>query len=485
MIAGTLPPGTRRGRVARAFVRALRCLHPIASQRGDWGEAIEALTGRYPYRHWLRSQRRRRSLGGGPAPRDVGICCGASDDDLFEPDATKLIAAALDGGAAAVVFHSDVAGDPATLRIVATPGPVSTHLGIWSDQLVPCRPRAHDRGAQTSVGWREMARVDELLVHRAPTTSGTQEAVPGVPTDGLRPGRSRIPSPASEEIAVIVPSPGSTELLARFLEGLSSEERVGEIVVVDNSIADRRLDEFYRMWQDRLPLQVLRTDPGISFNYSRANNLGAAASVSPVLAFCNDDLEFVTHPTLSRLAGWLSVPDVGVAGPQLRYPDGTIQHGGVVLGLNGLAEHAFTGMRPGSETLIGNTDEPRDVSAVTGACLVTARSTFELVGGFDEELVLTGSDVWFCLSAAERGAHCVYDGTVALIHHESSTRGPTNPISDVVASASRWGPMIDAGDPYWSQLLSVNRHEPTLRRRGDPTSREMLDDHLRRHGVGC
>lgn len=474
MIRRLLPQETLRGRLARATLCAVRCLHPVASRRADPGDVVEALTGEYPYRYWLRAQRRRRGLPGGSAPTEVGLDCGGGPGDRFEPDAAQLITGALDGGAEGVLFHHDLDGRPGTVRIVATPGPVSDRLGAGIGGAVVCRRAGSGRSPVT---WREITRIDELLLHRA------------VPRD--RPGRAptdppvdiRTPAPGREPIAVVVPSPANTTLLERFFEGLGNEDCVAEVVVVDNSVPTRAADGFYDAWRTRLPLKVLRTDAEVAFNYSRANNLGARATSSPVLAFCNDDLEFMEHPSLARLAGWLDIPELGVAGPQLRYPDGTIQHGGVVLGLNGLAEHAFTGMSPGSETLIGNTDHPRDVSAVTGACMVTSRTVFEQVGGFDEELRLTGSDVWFCLRAAELGAHTVYDGSIALIHHESITRGETNHISDVVASVERWGHLIDAGDPYWSRLLSVNRHEPTLRRRGDPYAREMLTDHLRRHGV--
>lgn len=474
MIRRVLPPETVRGRLARAAARAVCCLHPVASKRTDAGDVVEALSGEYPYRFWLRAQRRRRGLRPGPAPSEAGIDCCGGDDDRFEPDAAQLIAGALDAGARGVVFHHDIDGRPGTVRIVATPGPVSDHLHGGSGPAGLCR---RDGAERSRTPWREVQRIDELLVHRGP-----HGGHPGGESTGGQAGHPS-PPPSDEPISVVVPSPANTTLLERFFEGLSQEDCVAEVVVVDNSVRVTEADEFYDRWRTRLPLHVLRTDPGDPFNYSRANNLGAAASTGAVLAFCNDDLEFISHPTLTRLAGWLSVPDLGVAGPQLRYPDGTIQHGGVVLGLNGLAEHAFTGMTSGSDTLIGNTDHPRDVSAVTGACLITSRAVFDEVGGFDEELRLTGSDVWFCLQAAERGAHTVYDGSVALVHHESLTRGETNHITDVVACVERWGHRIDAGDPYWSQLLAVNNHEPALRRRGDPDARAMLTDHLERHGV--
>ncbi len=291
----------------------------MAARRGDPGEVIEALRGEYPYRYWLRDQRRRRGLPAGPTPAEAGIDCRCDPEDLFEPDASRLIGDALDSGARAVVFHEDTAGNTGTVRIVATPGPVSSHAGNGPEWAAVCRRGgAGEQGSDSTdagIDWRHVERIDELLLHRSTDNRhvGGRDGPPGDRLPGAEPLVT--PPPASRDIAVIVPSPASLALLERLFEGLVAEDRVAEVVVVDNSQPQRESDEFYRSWARRLPLVVEHTDPTAEFNYSRANNLGASASVSPLLAFCNDDLEFVAHPTLSRLAGWLDVPDVGVVGP--------------------------------------------------------------------------------------------------------------------------------------------------------------------------
>ena len=463
-----LAADTTLGRVARGTLGLLRCCNPVASRRADLGEALVRFGRPYPYGWWLRVQRvRRTAAAGGPGeakPPAVAVAESDLPRGSWEPDGLELLGRAVAGGAEVVQFHDDApAEDGSSEREVfirPTLGPVGRRSDAPGGGAL--------LGSPDPLGSARSVRIDEVLLHRS-------ERPPAQVVSA--------PSASGADMAVVIPSPGNTRLLERVFAGLEREPNVVEVVVVDNTLPSPAMEELQREWSGRINLQVVRTDPEAQFNYSRANNVGADATTAPVLAFCNDDLEFIEHPTLARLAGWLEVPGIGVVGPQLRYPDGTIQHGGVVIGLNGLAEHAFAHMSPNTDTLIGNTDDPRDVSAVTGACLVTTREVLDLVGGFDEELVLTGSDVWFCLRAAELGFSTAYDGTVALVHHESVARGDTNHLDDVLGSARRWGSIIDAGDPYWSARLACHRHVPTLRRPSDPTSRQMLETYLRSRGV--
>ncbi|MGI9577694.1 MAG: glycosyltransferase family 2 protein, partial [Microthrixaceae bacterium] len=373
----------------------------------------------------------------------------------WEADAAAVIARHLTEGARGVYFHADGSGgvDGVEPRILPTLGPVGR---LSPDPFAGAGFAPGSTGAAGDMRRideaGDMRRIDEVLAH----LDSRPEPAPPVRPAGRPP-----------EVAFVIPSPGNTEFLGRLFGGLADCDGVAEVVVVDNSAPTAEVDDFYGKWSDRLPLRVERIDPAGDFNYSHANNVGAGATASPVIAFCNDDIEvpadFINTGGLGRLTAWLSADGIGVVGPQLRYPDGSIQHGGVVIGLNGLAEHAFTGMRPNTETLIGCTDLPRDVSAVTGAFLVTSRELFDAVGGFDEELVLTGSDVWFCLRAAELGWGTAYDGSVHLIHHESAARGDTNHLEDFLGSVRRWSHIVEAGDPYWSARLAIHRHEPTLR----------------------
>ncbi|MEZ5268651.1 MAG: hypothetical protein R2789_08835 [Microthrixaceae bacterium] len=335
----------------------LRCCNPVASRRADLGEALVRFGRPYPYGWWLRVQRvRRAAAAGGPGeakPPAVAVAESDLPRGSWEPDGLELLGRAVAGGAEVVQFHDDApAEDGSSEREVfirPTLGPVGRRSDAPGGGAL--------LGSPDPLGSARSVRIDEVLLHRSERPPAQVVSAPSAP---------------DADMAVVIPSPGNTFPPGEVFAGLEREPNVVEVVVVDNTLPSPAMEELQREWSGRINLQVVRTDPEAQFNYSRANNVGADATTAPVLAFCNDDLEFIEHPTLARLAGWLEVPGIGVVGPQLRYPDGRSSTG-VVIGLNGLAEHALTHMSPNTQTLLGNTDDPRDVSAVTGACLVTNR----------------------------------------------------------------------------------------------------------------
>ncbi len=159
------------------------------------------------------------------------------------------------------------------------------------------------------------------------------------------------------------------------------------------------------------------------------NNVAARAhgAACEFLLFLNNDIEIVSAGWLGRLASLAARPDVGAVGPMLTYGDGLVQHGGVILGFNGAAEHVLKmaasrygeARNPGYNATLTAT---RDFSAVTAACLMTRRAVFEEVGGFDERLDIGFNDTDLCLRIRERGYKVLYDGDLIVKHHESATR---------------------------------------------------------------
>lgn len=190
------------------------------------------------------------------------------------------------------------------------------------------------------------------------------------------------------------------------------------------------------------------------FNWSAINNAAVRACQGELLLFMNNDIEAVKPRWLEPLVGHALRREVGAVGARLLYPDGSLQHGGVVFGLGGLAAHVLRGLpgdRPGYGAMATQT---RDCSAVTGACLMARREVFEAVGGFDEELTVSFNDVDFCLKLREAGYLVVYTPLTELVHHESRSRGHTEDSAAHERILARWGPAIAAGDPYHNALLS-------------------------------
>ena len=148
------------------------------------------------------------------------------------------------------------------------------------------------------------------------------------------------------------------------------------------------------------------------------------------------------------------------------YPDGRLQHCGVVVGLTGAAGHPLAGLAPDAPGYLHMAVATRECSAVTGACLATRREVFEELGGFDEQLGVDLNDIDFCLRAARHGFRTLYEPTAELVHHESPSRGTAGGTEDVVNFLRQWKGYITEGDPYFSQRLT----------RADPSCGLARDD---------
>jgi GT2 family glycosyltransferase/glycosyltransferase involved in cell wall biosynthesis len=265
-------------------------------------------------------------------------------------------------------------------------------------------------------------------------------------------------------VTVIVPTRHNRALVGRCLRSLARTDYDHlDVIVVDNGERTPENEAWYRDEAFGLDLAVQWWDK--PFNYSAVNNAAAAAARGDLLVFLNDDTEVVDPSWLRELAGWAQRPDLGAVGLQLVDGDGRIQHGGVVLGMNGFADHLFQGMAPGSDTMFGSTRWYRNVLAVTAACLAIRRELFEQIGGFDERFVLCGSDVVLGLDATIAGFRNLCLPANSVRHLEAATRGADVPGSDFFASYWRYQPWIFGGDPYFSPNLSLLSRRPELRPR--------------------
>ena len=189
-----------------------------------------------------------------------------------------------------------------------------------------------------------------------------------------------------------------------------------------------------------------------------------------VLVFLNNDVEITEGGWLTELVSQACRPDVGAVGACLLYPDGNIQHAGVVLGMIGIAGHVFRQASLQARTMAGHPALPREVTAVTGACLAVRREHFEGVGGFDEEkLPISYNDIDFCLKLRARGLRNLYAPHARLIHHESVSRASLEKQSARKAAATeearimleRW-PAELAQDAHYSPQLSRDSEQPAF-----------------------
>jgi len=248
-----------------------------------------------------------------------------------------------------------------------------------------------------------------------------------------------------------------------------------EIILVDDqSNEPATLDYYQHIQQQHTNVRITHTQG--KFNYSRACNLGALESKGKYLLFLNNDVEIIKPNWLNSMVAVMSLRGVGVVGAKLLYPNGRIQHAGIVLGLEGHASHVFLGSLGTKKTPFGSLDWYRNYMAVTGACMLVRRDVFTMIHGFDEAFELVFGDVDLCLRAGEKGYRIVYDPKAVLYHHEGRTRGRFNPEADILLAYDRFKKQINLGDPFYNPGLSRAWRIPVLRKRWEQDPGERIEN---------
>jgi GT2 family glycosyltransferase len=281
-------------------------------------------------------------------------------------------------------------------------------------------------------------------------------------TNGERPNTFRVEMarPAEALVSIVIPT-RSAALLERCLGELRRKTRHAryELVVAHHLRGDAE-DERIGAVAAAQEARVLRhAGP---FHFSQMCNEAARLASGEVLLFLNDDVEPVNEDWLARLCAVLAREGVGVAGARLMYPEGSIQHVGMVLGMSDGVGHP--GRRLRASSYWPWIDFPREVSAVTGACLAVRRALFEQLGGFDLAFPVNYNDVDFCLRARGAGYRVVLENGAELIHREAATRlGGTN-AEERLLFYRRWGQVLEAGDEYFTPHLRLDVEDLSLAR---------------------
>jgi GT2 family glycosyltransferase len=262
----------------------------------------------------------------------------------------------------------------------------------------------------------------------------------------------------AKPITIIIPMRDRVDLLKRCVDSITRETAYApyEIVIVNNDSETEEARDFL----SATPHRVLNF-PG-PFNFSALNNFAVEQTTSPWLLFLNNDTEAIHSDWLTVMAEQIQRTEVGAVGPRLLYPDDTVQHAGIVLGVGGIAEHAFRGFPAEAPGVCRQLQVTRNYSAVTGACLLTRRDVFNKVNGFDEErLPVTFSDVDLCLKIRRAGYLIVYTPFARLYHHESGTRRRTVEPMETGVMRERWAAILES-DPYYNPNLSRERADFSL-----------------------
>lgn len=243
-----------------------------------------------------------------------------------------------------------------------------------------------------------------------------------VETEPERP-RIRYRPAASPLVSILMPTCNRVEYLKACIESLRRTTYPHyELLIVDNGSENPAMLEYLAALASGGAARVLRFPH--PFNFSAINNLAAGEARGSVLALLNDDVEVIDPEWLTEMTSHALRAEVGAVGAKLYYPDGSIQHAGLVLGLGGIAGHAYRGLAEGAPPADRSLSSVREVAAVSAACLVIRAELYHAVGGLDEQhLGIAFNDVDLCLKLRQRGYRIIWTPHARLYHHESVTRG--------------------------------------------------------------
>lgn len=276
-------------------------------------------------------------------------------------------------------------------------------------------------------------------------------------------------SRTSPLVTLIIPTKNARNLVENCLNSIlvNTTYENYEILLIDNNSDDLASIEYFQQVNTLPKVRVLKYP--YSFNYSAINNFAVKHARGEVIGLINNDVEVITSNWLALMVGHVLRQDIGCVGAKLLYPDGRIQHAGVVMGYGGGAGHAhkyFPRYHPGYMNRLAATN---NYCAVTAACLLVKRGDYEAVGGLNENLAVAFNDVDFCLKVRELGRRNLYCAEAELFHHESVSRGfedtiekQTRFFNELEYLKKKWSSLM-ADDPCYNQNLTLKRENFSIK----------------------
>ncbi len=226
------------------------------------------------------------------------------------------------------------------------------------------------------------------------------------------------------KVSIVIPTKDYAETTEACLKSIFKKTTYKnyEVIVVNNRSEEEKTFELFEKYK-KAHKNFRVVDADMEFNYSKINNLAVKEAKGEVIVLLNNDTEIITPEWLTIMVGYAMQPHVGAVGAKLLYPDNTVQHGGVVLGMGGVAGHVFLNEKRDAIGLYGRMRVPYDVGAVTAACLCVEKKKFEEVGGLEEDLKVAFNDIDFNMKLLKKGYYNVILPMVELYHYESKSRG--------------------------------------------------------------
>ena len=284
-------------------------------------------------------------------------------------------------------------------------------------------------------------------------------------------------------VSIIIPNKDQSEMLKMCIDSIYelSTYTNFEILIIENNSTEDKTFAYYEELKQRDNILVLQwgeengshsfaQPPHNGFNYSAINNFAVQSAKGEYVLFLNNDIKVITPNWIEELLGNVQRSEVGIVGGRLYFPDDTIQHAGIIVGIGGIAGHAFLGMNRVRTGYLHKAAIQQDLSAVTAACMIMKKSIFEELGGFEEELTVAFNDVDLCLRTVASGYLVVYNPGVEMYHYESKSRGAEDSEAkvrrfqtEIEYMRTNWIDLLKAGDPNYNKNLTLSKWNYSLR----------------------
>lgn len=266
------------------------------------------------------------------------------------------------------------------------------------------------------------------------------------------------------KVSIIIPNKDGKDILSVCIHSILEKTTYDnyEIIIVENNSETEEIFAYYQELEKNEKIKIVKYAK-TGFNYSGIINCGVQNCTGDYVIQLNNDTELLTPNWLEIMLGFCQREDVGAVGVKLYYPDETIQHAGIIVGIGGVAGNRFKSIPKNSHGYFAEESMIQNLSAVTAACIMTPKKIYEEVGYMDESLAVAFNDVDFCLKIRKKGYLIVYNPFVEFIHYESKSRGLENTPAkkkrfknEINIFTQKWQNFLDEGDPYYNVNLSLD-----------------------------
>lgn len=267
------------------------------------------------------------------------------------------------------------------------------------------------------------------------------------------------------KVSIIIPNKDNKNDLRKCIDSiLKSTYPNYEIIIVENNSKSKEIFKYYEKLQnEHLNIKVVSLEID-NFNYSKINNFGVKSATGDFLLFLNNDTKVLENNWIENMLGICQRKDIGIVGAKLLYPDLTVQHAGVVIGIGGVAGHVNTNIKDSDPGYFSRAEVINNFSAVTAACLMIKKEDFEKVSGFDENLAVAFNDIDLCLKIRKLEKLVVYTPYSKLYHYESKSRGAEDTkekikrfSKEIDIFKNKWNDILEPGDPYYNKNLRLDK----------------------------